>query len=139
MGCRLSAISSRETVRADSCEPRAAFLHRVEFDDELFGDRQTNGFAFGDVEHRAAELLGLELEPAGNPAAAGRLHRLPDLVVLAALLANLDDVALADLIGGDVDLLPVHLDVAVAHELAALGAGRGEAERVDDVVEPQLE
>ena len=74
-----------------------------------------------------------------NAASGGRLDGLADLIVLAALLADLDDVALADLVGGDVDLLAVHLDVAVADELAGLGAGGGEAEGVDHVVEPELE
>ena len=49
------------------------------------------------------------------------------------------DIPLASLVGRDVDFLAVHLDVAVAHELARLGARRGESEGVDDVIEPQLE
>jgi hypothetical protein len=59
------------------------------------------------------------------------LDRLTDLVVLPALLANLDHIALAHLVRGDVDLLSVHLDMSVADELARLGARGSKTERVD--------
>src|SRR3989475_245458 len=41
--------------------------------------------------------------------------------------------------GGHVDLPAVHPEVPVTHELPGLGARGGEAEPVDDVVEPALE
>src|SRR5215212_5927559 len=141
---KLTAPSSRLTGNHPSpvsCELLAVscFLLRVEFDDELFLDREADVLALRHVEDGAAELLGIELEPCRNAASAGRLDGLTDLVVLAALLANLDHIALAGLVGGDVDLLAVHLDVTVAHELTRLGAGCGEAEGVDHVVQPELE
>ena len=82
---------------------------------------------------------GLSSSHDGTPRPAGRFDGLADLVVLAALLANLNGIALADLVGRDVDLLSVHLDVSVTDELTRLRARGGESERVDDVVEPQLE
>src|SRR5436190_7702896 len=114
-------------------------LLRVEFDDELFLNRKTDVFALRNIEHPAAELLGVELEPGGDPATAGRFDGLADLIVLAALLPNLDRIALADLVRRDVHLPAVDFDVSVAHELTGLGARGGKAERIDDVVEPQLE
>src|SRR6266849_1284511 len=50
-----------------------------------------------------------------------------------------DDVVRLDLIAGDVHAAAVHVEVAVADELAGLRARGGEAEPVDDVVEPRLE
>src|SRR5207247_1961122 len=64
---------------------------------------------------------------------------LADLIILATLLANLDGVSLAHLVRRNVDFLSVHLDVAVTDELTSLGARGSESERVDDVVQPQLE
>src|SRR5438552_6460153 len=115
------------------------FLLRVEFDDELFLDRQTDVFPFWKIEHGAEELFRIQLQPGWNAAAAGRLDGLADLVILAALLANLNDFALAHLVRGDVVLPSIHLDVSVPDELPRLRARRRESERVDDVVETQLE
>ena len=55
------------------------------------------------------------------------------------LVAELDDVTLADLVAGDGDPAAVDVDVAVAHELAGLVAARPPAGPVHDVVETQLE
>src|SRR6185312_9561455 len=50
-----------------------------------------------------------------------------------------DDVIGADAVARDVDAAAVDHEVAVTHELPCLGARAGEAEAVDDVVEPRLE
>src|SRR5205085_4527574 len=50
-----------------------------------------------------------------------------------------DDVVRLDLVARDVDPAPVDVEVAVADELARLRPRGGEAEPVDDVVEPRLE
>src|SRR5437867_1352872 len=127
------------------CQPPSAarrqpnVLLRVEFDDELFLNGQADVFPLRKIEHRSAELFGIELQPGRDAAATGRLHSLLDLLVLPALLANLNHIPLANLIGGDVDLLSIHLDVSVTDQLARLGARGGESERVDDVVEPKFE
>src|SRR6185369_4960 len=76
-------------------------LLRVEFDDELFLDRQTDVFALRKIRDRAAELLGLELEPCRNAASRRRFDGLADLIVLAALFPDLNDVALAHLVRRD--------------------------------------
>ena len=55
------------------------------------------------------------------------------------LVAQGDDVALADRVAGDRDALAVDGDVAVADELAGLGPARAPAGAVGDVVEAELE
>ena len=57
----------------------------------------------------------------------------------AGLVAQLDHVALADLVARDRHPAAVDLDVAVAHELAGLGAARSPAGPEHDVVEALLE
>src|SRR5262249_20277277 len=91
------------------------------------------------IEHRSFELIGGQLQPRRNAAAAGRFDGLTDLTVLATLFANLDDIALAHLVRGDIDLLSVDLDVSMPDQLPPLSARRCESERIDDVVEAQLE
>src|SRR5216684_4630149 len=132
MGARRQPVSPAEV-------DAASFLLRVEFDDELFLDGQTDVFTLGKVHHPAQELLGIQLQPRRNAAAGSRFDGLADLVVLARFLANLDHITLAGLIGGDVDLLPVHLDVSMTDDLTGLRARGGETKGVHDVVETELE
>src|SRR5437868_9638872 len=119
--------------------PPGDLLLRVELDDELFLNRETDVLAFRYVVDGPEELVGIHSQPRRDAATAGRFHSLADLFVLAALLADLDRVSLANLVGGDIGLLPVHLDVVVANELPGLGARSGEVERVDDVVQTHLQ
>src|SRR5438093_3137006 len=120
-------------------QPADTVLLRVEFDDELFLNGQADVFAFRKIEHRAAELLGIQLQPRRNASAASRFHGLADLVILAALFTDLNHFALPDLVRGDVVLLSVHLDVSVPDQLPRLCARSGKSERVNDVVQTQLE
>jgi len=46
-------------------------LFGVQFDDELFLDRQTDVFALGKIANRSVELLGIELEPRRDAATGG--------------------------------------------------------------------
>src|SRR5262249_30150003 len=59
--------------------------------------------------------------------------------VLPTRGAHCDDVAHADRVGRNVDLLAVDREMAMAHELARLRPRRREAKPVDDVVEPALQ
>ena len=77
------------------------------------------------------------LEPGRNR--RGQVGRVAhDLLGGAALLQG-DDVVGADLVARDVHAAAVDLEVAVADELPGLRARGGEAEAVDDVVDPRLE
>src|SRR5439155_2617246 len=78
------------------------------------------------------------LEPRGREAVE-RVDVLADGDEPAGLVGQRDDVALAHLIAGDGDAPAIHLDVAVAHELAGLSAAGAPAGPEGDVVEPGLE
>src|SRR5690349_702042 len=114
-------------------------LLRVELDDELLLD------GHGDVVARrgrldgAAEAALVQVEPGGNAAAVHRLQRLVDAHDLARLLLDRHHVAHLHLEAGDVDLALVDAEMAVAHQLARLGARVREAEPEDHVVEALLE
>src|SRR5438105_5069286 len=123
-----SCHGASPVVRITNNQRLPVLLLRVELYDELFLNRETDVFAFRNVRHGSEELFGTELEPRGDSASAGRFDGLADLLVLAALFTNLDRIALAYLVRGDVDLLAVHLDVSVADELASLCARRREPE-----------
>src|SRR5208337_1619871 len=58
---------------------------------------------------------------------------------LAAALANRNLFSHADFVRRNVDLLPIHLHVSVAHQLARLAAGNAKAQAVDHVVQTPLE
>src|SRR6266516_1865978 len=102
-------------------------LLRVEFDDELFLNRQTDVFPLRKIVHRSSEFSRIEFEPWRNATATGRFHRLADLIVLAAFFANLNDISLSHLRGRNVDFLSVDLDVSVTHELTGLRTRRCES------------
>ena len=77
-------------------------------------------------------------QPGTSISRRGDERGLDDEQVLG-LVGDGDDVAGTDPVRRDVDAAAVHEDVAVADDLACLVARRGEAETVDDVVEPALE
>src|SRR5712664_3477685 len=114
-------------------------LLRVELDDQLLLDGHGDVVARRRRLHRALEPALVQVEPGGDAAAVHRLQRLVDADDLAGLLLHRDHVAHLHLVAGDVDLAVVDAEVAVAHQLAGLGAGVGEAQPEDDVVEALLE
>src|SRR5581483_2088572 len=85
----------------------------------------------------AGESVVIGLEPGRHRSRqVGRVAH--DLLGGAALLQG-DDVVGTNLVAGDVDAAAVDQEMAVADELARLRARGGEAEAVDDVVDPRLE
>src|SRR6185295_16532750 len=114
-------------------------LLRVELDDQLLLDGHGDVVAAWGGLHRALEAALVEVEPGRDAAPVDRLQRLVDADDLAALLLDRHHVAHLHLEAGDVDLAVVDAEVAVPDQLAGLGAGVGEAEAEDDVVEPLLE
>src|SRR4029079_7600109 len=93
--------------------------------------------ALGPLQNLAREVVVVGLEPRGDRGReiGGVAH---DLLGRAVRLHR-DDVVRLHLVAGDIHPAPVHVEVAVTHELARLRAGGGEAEEVHDVVEPRLE
>src|SRR5512142_1817497 len=114
-------------------------LLRVELDDELLLDGHGDVFARRRRLDRALEPTLVQLEPGRHAAAVDRLERLADAHHLARPLLELDLVPGPAQVAGDVHLAAVHLEVAVADQLARLVAGVGEAQAEDHVVEPQLQ
>src|SRR5581483_1804773 len=113
-------------------------LLTVQLDDQLLVHRQVNVFALGQREHASLEVFAIHLQPRRYWLVAAELHRLLDCRLLAAGFAHRDLVTGLNLVGRNVHLAPVHLDVAVTHELARLAAGRPEAQPKNNVVQPPL-
>src|SRR5262245_29520045 len=86
-----------EAARRRSRRPpeMEAGLAAVELHDELLLDGQLDVLALGEREHLAGVLLGVELQPVGDAAAAGALDRGADEVVLLAPFLDHDGLALA--------------------------------------------
>src|ERR1041384_7682584 len=116
-----------------------AQLLRIQLHDQLLLDRHGDVVARRRRLHRALEAALVEVEPRRDAPALHRFQRLVDADDLAALLLHRHDVADLHLERRDVHLAVVHPEVAVAHELPRLGAGVGEAEPEDHVVEALLE
>ena len=77
------------------------------------------------------------LQPRGD--GGDEIGRVADRLRCRRARRHRDDVVGTNLVARDVDAAAVHLEVAVAHELARLRARRREAEAVHDVVEARLE
>ena len=92
------------------------------------------GYTFGNSLRRVL-LSSLEGAAVTSVKIEGVAHRL----LRGRAGPERDDVVRANLVARDVHAAAVDLEVAVADELAGLRARGGEAEPVDDVVEPRLE
>src|SRR5919109_593929 len=119
--------------------PITRFLFRVELHDELLLHGQVDLFTRRHRHDAPGHRVRVEREPFGDPAALHLLHRVLDRRVLLAAAEHGDDVALLDRVRRNIDLLPVHEEVSVAHELPRLRPGRRQPEPVGDVVEPTFE
>src|SRR5581483_2026405 len=106
-------------------------------DDQLLGDRGVDLGALGPLEHRALQPVVVGLEPGRD--GRRQVGRVADDLLCGRSGLERDDVVGRDLVARDVHPAAVHAEVAVPHQLPGLRAGRGEAEPVDDVVEPGLE
>src|SRR6185437_15507753 len=96
----------------------------------------------GQRVHQHPHLVRHHLEPRGHGALAGLGPRDDERRHLEELGRDLNDVVLADPVGRDVDLLAVHREVAVRHQLAGHVTALGEAgpeHHVDQAALKQLE
>src|SRR5712691_1028490 len=113
-------------------------LLRVILDDELFLNQGVDLRPDGQRVHQDPHLVRHHLEPGGHGPLADLGPRDDERRQLEELGHYLDDVVLADPVGRDVDLLAVHREVAVPHQLAGHVAALGEARAEDDVVQAAL-
>src|SRR5581483_7158347 len=123
--------------RGHQLERGAHPLLRIQLDDERLLNRRVDLAALGLLQHLAGEAVVVGLEPWSD----GRheIGRVPDRLLRRRVRRDGDNVVRSNLVARDVHAAAVHVEVAVAHELARLCARRREAETVDDVVEPRLQ
>ena len=114
-------------------------LPRVVLDHELLVEVERHLVAGWRCDDRSGEVGGVHRQPFGRLMGAKRL--LGDLERLAGAvrLADLDPVARLELERRHVGRSAIDAEVPVRHEMARLGARRGDPHPVDDVVEAQLE
>src|SRR6478609_3641425 len=103
-------------------------LLAVQLDDELLCDRGVDLLALRPLQHLAGETLVVGLQPRGD--GSGEVGRVADDLLGGGAALERDDVVGTYTVARDVDPAPVDGEVAVANELARLGARGGEAEAV---------
>src|SRR5271163_758383 len=139
--CSIKNSSDQTPLRADLARivGQKIYLLRIQFDNQLLVHRQLNIFASRQRYHAAFVILAIDLQPHRSRLMAGKVPRDFENWNLTATLANLNFFAYRDFVGRNVDLLAIHLDVSVTHQLARLAAGNTEAEAKDNVVETAFE
>src|SRR5665213_3490906 len=110
----------------------------VELHDELLLDGLVDVLAQGQREHLDLEAVPHRLEPR-RERTVERVHVAADVEELPRGRLEGDGVALAEAVAGDGDPLAVDQHVAVADELAGLGAAGSPPGPEGHVVEPELE
>src|SRR5262249_42039280 len=113
-------------------------LLAVQLDDELFADRYLDVLAQRQAPDHPAPARRVHLEPLGN-GATPRVQVVLDARSVLRRTTKLDVVADLHEIRRHGHLASIHGEMAVGHHLARLTPRGGEAEAVDDVVEPELE
>src|SRR6476620_11606355 len=112
---------------------------RVELDDELLVNVLGHLFARGQTHDGGLDRLGIHREPARDIANAVFLEAARGELTGSRRVLNLDLVARLHVVAGDVDLVAIHADVTVVHELTRRSAALREAEEIDGAIEAALE
>src|SRR6266536_4057962 len=135
----LTVVSSapRDGERACGGAFGVCVLLRVQLDDELLLHRRRDLTTIRLAQHLGGERVMVGLQPGRD--LRGELGGVADDRVGTGAHLDGDDLAVADLIAGDVHPAAVDGPVAVADELARLAARRREAEAHEDIVEAALE
>src|SRR5882672_6799458 len=136
-GCTLTTRGLRNSLTEDCIS--ASPLLRIQLDDQILVDVREHILTSRDRLEYAAHFLVVDLDPLRQARLGRRGERSLDAQLLAGAFAHLNDITRTALVGGNRNDAAVDLDGLVAHELARLGARRGKAHAVDDVVEPRLQ
>src|SRR5258705_522688 len=136
-GCTLTTRGLRNSLTEDCIS--ASPLLRIQLDDQILVDVREHILASRYRLEYAAHFLVVDLDPFRQACLGRRGQRTLDAQLLAGALPHLHDITRAALVGGDRDDAAVDLHGLVAHELARLGARRGKAHAVHDVVEPRFQ
>src|SRR5690349_7108431 len=118
---------------------RPPSLLRIQFDDQLFVDRQIDVFPFRESRDSSLVIVAIYFEPVHRRLMAGEFFRDLEHGHLLAVVTNNDFFADRNLIRRNVYLAPVYGNVSVTNKLASLAARNREAQAIDHVVEATLE
>src|SRR3954467_5435433 len=135
----LTVVSRAPRGGMGRCAARSGVssLLGVQLDDELLLHRRRDLATLGLAQHLGGERVMVGLEPRRH---LGReLRRIADELHGAGLGLDGDDVAVANLVAGNVHAPAVDRPVAMADQLARLAPRRREAEAHEHVVEAALE
>src|SRR5579872_48551 len=121
------------------CDARKTPLLAIKFDNQLFVDRHLNFVALGQRNDAPGIIVAIDLQPGGRVAVAGCFFCRLKNGQLTAGLADCNLVTGIHRKRRDIDLFPVHMNMAVTHQLPRLATGNSEAHTEDDVVETALE
>src|SRR5207244_1149198 len=114
-----------------------SLLLGVELDDELLLHGRVDLRPLGLLQNFSGQSVVVGLEPRRHR--GHEIRRVADRLLRGRVRRDGDDLVGLDLVARAVHAAAVDLEMAVADELARRRPRRGEAEPVDDVVEPELE
>ena len=113
-------------------------LAGVKFDDQLLVDERVDFLTGGNADDGAGEFVAVHTDPVRSGDGLGEIGGTLAELLAAGGVFDGDDVTSLALIAGDVHLLVIHADMAVADVLAGGIAAVGEAEAVNDIIETKL-
>src|SRR5438874_1501747 len=114
-------------------------LARIKLDDQLLLDSLVHVVASGLRGDFRGHVVFVQAEPGNHRPLLAGVESILDPVDVLALFLDRDHIADAHSVRGDVDKPAVAGDVPVGDELAGVASRGGEANPVDDVVEPRLQ
>src|SRR5947209_12615581 len=114
-------------------------LARIKLDDQLLLDGLVHVVASGLRGDFRGHVVFVQAEPGNHRPLLAGVESILDPVDVLALFLDRDHIADAHSVRGDVDKPAVDSDVPVGDELAGVASRGGEANPVDDVVEPRLD
>src|SRR5262249_51247596 len=124
---------------ASCCSSTMLRLLRVQFDDQLFVDRQIDVFALRQSGYASFVIVAIDFEPVHCRLMTGELLRGLEHSHLLAVIAYCDLFADRNLVRRNIHLASVDRYVSVTNQLASLTARNREAKAIDDVVQTTLE
>ena len=114
-------------------------LAGVEFDDQLLVDERVDFLAGRNADDGSGEFVAVHADPLRSGDGLGEIDSALAELLAAGGFFQSDDVAGFALVAGDVDLVAIHADVAVADVLPGGVAAVGESEAVNDIVETEFQ
>ena len=105
----------------------------------MFCNLEVDVFLSGQGQNLAGQGVLVAIKPLGSSDKCIVFLQLLETVVGAALLANSDDIANLNHVGGDVNALAVDGVVTVVDELTSFTTGRSKAEAINNVIQAALD